>query len=96
MAKTRVHELATEYGMTSKEMLGHLKDMKIPAKSASSTLDAAYVSIIRKKLEPILKERAEKIEAAKRAEAEAEAVAALIAAEKEEQARIEAERRREA
>ncbi|MBQ1841214.1 MAG: translation initiation factor IF-2, partial [Atopobiaceae bacterium] len=73
-----------------------LKDMKIPAKSASSTLDAAYVSIIRKKLEPILKERAEKIEAAKRAEAEAKAEAARIAAEKEEQARIEAERRREA
>ena len=96
MAKTRVHELATEYGMTSKEMLGHLKDMKIPAKSASSTLDAAYVSIIRKKLEPILKERAEKIEAAKRAEAEAKAEAARIAAEKEEQARLEAERRREA
>ncbi len=96
MAKTRVHELATEYGMTSKEMLGHLKDMKIPAKSASSTLDAAYVSIIRKKLEPILKERAEKIEAAKRAEAEAKAEAARIAAEKEEQERLEAERRREA
>ena len=96
MAKTRVHELATEYGMTSKEMLGHLKDMKIPAKSASSTLDAAYVSIIRKKLEPILKARAAEIEAQKKAEAEAKAEAERIAAEKAEQERLEAERRREA
>ncbi len=96
MAKTRVHELATEYGMTSKEMLEHLKDMKIPAKSASSTLDAAYVSIIRKKLEPILKARAAEIEAQRRAEAEAKAEAERAAAEKAEQERLEAERRREA
>ena len=96
MAKTRVHELATEYGMTSKEMLGHLKDMKIPAKSASSTLDAAYVSIVRKKLEPILKARADEIEAQRRAEAEAKAEAERVAAEKAEQERLEAERRREA
>ena len=96
MAKTRVHELATEYGMTSKEMLGHLKDMKIPAKSASSTLDAAYISIIRKKLEPILKARAAEIEAQKKAEAEAKAEEERIAAEKAEQERLEAERRREA
>ena len=96
MAKTRVHELATEYGMTSKEMLGHLKDMKIPAKSASSSLDAAYVSIVRKKLEPILKARAAEIEAQRRAEAEAKAEEERIAAEKAEQERLEAERRREA
>ncbi len=96
MAKTRVHELAAEYGMTSKEMLGHLKDMKIPAKSPSSTLEPAYLSIVRKKLEPILKERADKIEAQRRAEAEAKAEAARIAAEKAEQERLEAERRREA
>ncbi len=96
MAKTRVHELATEYGMTSKEMLGHLKDMKIPAKSASSSLDAAYVSIVRKKLEPILKARAAEIEVQRRAEAEAKAEEERIAAEKAEQERLEAERRREA
>ncbi len=96
MAKTRVHELATEYGMTSKEMLGHLKDMKIPAKSASSSLDAAYVSIVRKKLEPILEARAAEIEAQRRAEAEAKAEEERIAAEKAEQERLEAERRREA
>lgn len=96
MAKTRVHELATEYGMTSKEMLGHLRDMKIPAKSPSSTLEPAYLSIVRKRLEPILKARADEIEAQRRAEAEAKAEAERIAAEKAEQERLEAERRREA
>ena len=37
--------------MTSKEMLDHLRDMKIPA-TASSTLEDAYVSIVRKKRHP--------------------------------------------
>ena len=46
----RVHDLAKEYGMQSKELLEHLADMKIPAKSASSTLEDAYISIVRKKL----------------------------------------------
>ena len=73
MAKTRVHDLAKEYGMTSKEMLGHLADMKIPAKSASSTLEDAYVSMVRKQLKPILDARAAEIEAEKRAEAEPKA-----------------------
>ena len=73
MAKTRVHDLAKEYGMSSKEMLGHLREMKIPAKSASSTLEDAYVSIVRKKLKPILEARAQEIEAQKRAEEEAKA-----------------------
>ena len=31
MAKTRVHDLAKEYGMSSKEMLDYLDQMKIPA-----------------------------------------------------------------
>ena len=95
MAKTRVHDLAKEYGMSSKEMLGHLADMKIPAKSASSTLEDAYVSIVRKKLKPILEARAAEIEAAKRAEEEAKAEEARIAAEQAEAERIAAEVRRE-
>ncbi|OUO35520.1 translation initiation factor IF-2 [Olsenella sp. An290] len=95
MAKTRVHDLAKEYGMSSKEMLGHLQDMKIPAKSASSTLEDAYVSMVRKKLKPILEARAAEIEAAKRAEEEARAEEARIAAEKAEAERIAAEERRE-
>ncbi|WP_346695919.1 translation initiation factor IF-2 [Thermophilibacter mediterraneus] len=95
MAKTRVHDLAKEYGMSSKEMLGHLQDMKIPAKSASSTLEDAYVSMVRKKLKPILEARAAEIEAARRAEEQAKAEEARIAAEKAEQERIAAEQRRE-
>ena len=82
--------------MTSKEMLGHLADMKIPAKSASSTLEDAYVSMVRKQLKPILDARAAEIEAEKRAEAEAKAEEERIEAERAEKQRIEAEKRREA
>ena len=81
--------------MSSKEMLDHLRDMKIPAKSASSTLEDAYVSMVRKKLKPILEARAAEIEAAKRAEEEAKAEEARVAAEKAEAERIAAEQRRE-
>ena len=95
MAKTRVHDLAKEYGISSKEMLEHLRDLKIPAKSASSTLEDAYVSMVRKKLKPILEAHAAELEAQKRAEEEAKAEEARIAAEKAEAERIAAERRRE-
>ena len=70
--------------MSSKEMLEHLADMKIPAKSASSTLEDAYVSIVRKKLKPILEARAAEIEAEKKAAAEKAAEEARIAAEQAE------------
>ena len=95
MAKTRVHDLAKEYGMTSKEMLDHLRVMKIPAKSASSTLEDAYVSIVRKKLKPILEDRAAQIEAAKKAEEEAAAEAKKAEEEAAEKERVAAEKRRE-
>ena len=80
--------------MTSKEMLGHLRDMKIPARSASSTLEDAYVSIVRKKLKPVLEARAAEIEAQRKAEAEAKARAAAEARAKAEQERLAAEERR--
>ncbi len=96
MAKTRVHDLAKEYGMSSKDMLAHLADMKIPAKSASSTLEDAYVAIVRKQLKPILEARAAEIEAEKKAEAEKAAEEARAAREQAEKERLEAERRREA
>ncbi|MBE5024582.1 translation initiation factor IF-2 [Olsenella sp. DSM 107455] len=95
MAKTRVHDLAKEYGISSKEMLEHLGNLKIPAKSASSTLEDAYVAIVRKKLKPILEAHAAEIEAQKRAEEEAKAEEARIAAEKAEAERLAAEQRRE-
>ena len=81
--------------MTSKEMLEHLAEMKIPAKGASSALEDAYVSMVRKKLAPILEARAAEIEAKKRAEEEAAAEEAKRAAEEAERERIAAEARRE-
>ncbi|WP_066832665.1 hypothetical protein [Collinsella ihumii] len=57
--------------MTSKELLDHLAEMKIPAKSASSALEDAYVSMVKKKLAPVLEARAAEIEAQKQAEKEA-------------------------
>ena len=94
MAKTRVSELAREYGMTSKEMLGHLHDMKIPAKAASSALEDAYVGIIRKRLKPIMEARAAEIEKQRKAEEEAKAKAEREAREKAERERLAAEERR--
>ena len=82
--------------MSSKEMLDHLSEMKIPAKSASSTLEDAYVAIVRKKLKPILEARAAEIEAEKKAAAEKAAAEERAAKEQAEKERLEAERRREA
>ena len=95
MAKMRVHDLAKEYGMQSKEMLEHLAEMKIPAKSPSSTLEDAYVAMARKKLKPILEARAAEIrkkqaEAKKREEEQKKRAAAEAEAE-----RLAAEKRRE-
>lgn len=95
MAKVRVHDLAKEYGMTSKEMLGHLKDMKIPASSASSALEEAYVSMVRKKLAPILEARKAEIEEQKRLEKEEHEREEQEARAKAEEERLAAERRRE-
>ena len=82
--------------MTSKEMLGHLADMMIPAKSASSALEDAYVMVVRKKMAPILEARAAEIEAAKKAEEEARAKAEAEERARAEKERVEAEKRREA
>ncbi len=76
MASMRVHELAKEFDMSSKELLDKLQQMKIPAKSHASMLADAYVAKIRKNLEPEIKQRAGKLEdeeAAKLAEEQAEA-----------------------
>ena len=53
----RVHDLAKEYGVTSREMLGLIREMKIPVRSASSRIEDAYVSIIRYRLRPIMEAR---------------------------------------
>ena len=43
MPAMRVHELAKEFGMTSKELLDRLAELRIPAKNHASTLVDAYV-----------------------------------------------------
>jgi len=62
MPGMRVHELAKEFDMTSKELLDRLAEMKIPAKSHASILQDAYVQKVRKNLEPEIKERAGELE----------------------------------
>ncbi|MGI6105646.1 MAG: translation initiation factor IF-2 [Raoultibacter sp.] len=62
MASMRVHELAKEFGMNSKDLLDRLAEMKIPAKSHASVLNDAYVDKVRKNIEPEIKQRAGKLE----------------------------------
>ncbi len=81
--------------MTSKELLAHLEEMKIPAKTPSSALEDVYVAMVRKKLAPMLEARAAEIEAARRAEEEARAAEEAARAAEEERARLAAEARRE-
>ncbi len=102
MASMRVHELAKEFDMSSKELLDKLQQMKIPAKSHASMLADAYVDKIRKNLEPEIKQRAGQLEdeearklAEERAEAErkkAEEERARREAVEQERAAREAER----
>ena len=101
MPAMRVHELAKEFGMTSKELLDKLQELKIPAKNHASTLVEAYVDKIRKALGPEIAERQialeeerskhEAEEAAKKAKADE---AARKAAEEERRKAGEEERRR--
>ena len=96
MAKVRVSTLAKEFGMTSKELMGHLADMKIPAKSASSALEDAYVAMVRKQLAPVIEARAQEVEAAKQAEADRKAQEKAEAeAEKQRLKEEEADRKRQ-
>ena len=43
MAKVRVHELAKEFGVTSKDVLSALNDMGEYVRSASSTIEAPVI-----------------------------------------------------
>ena len=47
MAKVRVHELAKELGIGSKELLAYLKEQGEFVKSASSTIEAPVVRKIK-------------------------------------------------
>ena len=105
MPAMRVHELAKEFGMSSKELLEHLERLKIPAKNHASTLVEAYVDKIRKDLAAVIEERQAELEADREREEEErlkaeeaeraarEAEAAARAAEDAERARQEAAER---
>lgn len=90
MASMRVHELAKEFNMSSKELLDKLHEMKIPAKSHASMLADAYVDKIRKNLEPEIKQRAGKLEDEEAAKLAAEQAEAEARKAEEERARREA------
>ena len=95
MPGMRVHELAKEFNMSSKELLARLAEMKIPAKTHASILQDAYVDKIRKNLSPEIKERAGKLddaEAEQLAKEQAEAQAKKAQEEAERRAAVEAER----
>ena len=103
MASMRVHELAKEFGMNSKDFLDKLLEMKIPVKNHASTLNDAYVDRIRKRLAPEMAQRAleaetqrvieEEKKAAEIEKAREEEEAARKAAVLQERAKREAERR---
>lgn len=96
MAKTRVSELAKELGLSAKELLAYLAEIKIPATSASSTLEPVYVKLATQKLAPMLEERAAELEQKKKKEEALAKKKAEAAAQKAEKERIAAEKRREA
>jgi translation initiation factor IF-2 len=50
MAKPRVHEVAKQLGLTSKEVLAHLEAIGEPVKSHSSTIDEALAQRVRTEL----------------------------------------------
>ncbi|NPD32656.1 translation initiation factor IF-2 [Eggerthellaceae bacterium zg-997] len=56
MAGMRVQELGREFGLSSKDMLGRVREMGIPAKSHASVLTEDQVRQIREALEPVVKE----------------------------------------
>lgn len=93
MAGIKVHELAKEFGMSSKELMTHLEDMGIPVKSHATSLVDAYVDMVRASLAPLIESRKAEIEAAKAAEEEK---AAAEEAEIEEKRKAEELERRKA
>lgn len=91
MASMRVHELAKEFGMDSKELLSRIQDMKISAKSHASVLTEANVDQIRKTLAPELGDPAAAgVDAETAAAVKAEKEAAAKKKADEERARREA------
>ncbi len=84
MASMRVHELAKEFDMSSKDLLDRLAKMHISAKSHASVLSDADVSKVRDNLAPEIKQRAGKLEDKEAAKLKKEQAEARAAQEKEE------------
>ena len=80
MAGMRVHELAKEYELTSKEMLTRLRDNGIAAKSHASILSDEDIAKIRETFEPEVLQRSGDLKDEERAAIE------------EEQKKVEAEK----
>jgi len=77
--------------MSSNELLEHLKELNIPAKSHATSLVDAYVDVVRAHLAPLLAERQAEIE---KAHAEEEAKEAAKRAEEEARQQAELAQRR--
>jgi translation initiation factor IF-2 len=69
VSKVRVHELAKELGVTSKEVLAKLADLGEYVKSASSTVEAPVIRKLKEAMPPVEKKPAAKKAAAKKAPA---------------------------
>ena len=95
MAGMRVHELAKEFDISSKDMLAKLRELKISAKSHASVLSDEDVGKVRSNMEPELLQRAGELDAkAKKALEKEQAEAEKQKAEEEaaRRAAVEAER----
>ena len=95
MASMRVHELAKEFNMSSKDMLDKLHELKITAKSHASMLAESDVEKVRQNLSPEIKERAGELpaeEAKQLAEERAEAKRQQAEAERARREAVEQER----
>ena len=93
MAGIKVHELAKEFGMSSKELMDHLASLGIPAKSHATSLVDAYVDLVRTQLAPMIADRQAQIKAEEEAAA---AEVARIAAEEDARRKADAEERKAA
>ncbi len=92
MANMRVHELAKEFGMDSKDLLARIRELKIPAKSHASMLAESDIEKIRVAVAPELGDAAaaECVDAETAAALKAEHEAERKRKEEEERARREA------
>ncbi len=63
MVKTRVHDLAAEFGVPSDQILGMLREMNIFVRSHLSALEPDQVSAVRVRWEREKRKSAEPVEA---------------------------------